>query len=37
MRSLYPRKEKVRDLSSAEADSGRKLDFHIVRLLENGA
>lgn len=37
MRSLYPRKDKVRDLSSAESDSSRKLDFHIVRLLENGS
>lgn len=37
MRSLYPSKDEVGDLSSAEAHSSRKLDFHIVRLLENRA
>lgn len=37
MRSFYPRKDQIRDLSSAESDPSRKLDFHIVRLLENGA
>lgn len=37
MRSLYPRKDKVGDLASAESDSSGKLDFHIVGLLENGA
>lgn len=37
MRSLYPGKDKVGDLASAESDSSGKLDFHIVRLLKNGA
>lgn len=36
MRTLYPRKDKVHDLSSAESNSSREVDFHIVRLLEIG-
>lgn len=35
MRSLHPRKEKVRHLSSAESNSSGELDFDIVRLLKN--
>lgn len=34
VRSLRPRKDQIRDFSSAEADSGRKLDLHVVGLLE---
>lgn len=37
MRSLCPRKDEVRDLAPAESHSSGKLDFHIVRLLENRA
>lgn len=35
MRSLHPRKDKVRHLPSAESNSSRELDFNIVRLLKN--